>query len=206
MIGQNTQGSNTSPDSVLTVRFYTRTEKDNFRTEKEGRPIFFSEAYVEIMVPGNQHLTIDTPVREEHKRRFPQQWAIFENSQKSATDLQIVGTPLEQWPQLDRQQAEELKGKRFYTVEQIANCTEQQAQSLGMMASGLRQKAQQFLAAAKDSALASNQAAEIERLKKEQAERDSKHERDMEEMRALVAAASAKKRPGRPKKQDQPVT
>lgn len=203
MIGQNVTATPATPDSVLTVRFYMRSEQDNFRTEKEGRPIFFEQPYVEIMVPGNQHTIIDTPVREEHKRRFPQQWAIFENSQKTADEMQIVGTPLEQWPAITRQQAEELKGQRFYTVEQIANCSAQQAQGMGMLAASLRQKAQTYLAQAKDTALASSLAAENERLKAEQAERDRKHAEEMAALRTIIEAATAKKKPGRPKKADQ---
>ena len=208
MIGANTQPQNNSPDSLLTVRFYMRTEPNNFETEKQGVPIFFSEPYVEIMVPGNQHTIIETPVRAEHKRRFPQQWAIFEASQKTADEMQIIGTPLEQWPAISRQQAEELKGKRFYTVQQIANCTEQQAQGMGMLASSLRQKAQAFLAAAQDSALAMHQGAEIERLRAEQAEKDRKHAEEirkqaeeMAELRAMVEAQAGKRGPGRPKKE-----
>lgn len=200
MIGANTQPAQADSNSVYTVRFYMRSEQDNFQSEKQGRPIFFEEPYIEIMCPGRQDLTIDTPVRAKHKLNFPRQWQVFENSQRTADQMQLTGTPLEQWPQVTRQQAEELKGRRFYTVEQIANCTEQQAQALGMAGSMLRQKAKIFLEAAQNTSLATTQAAEIEKLRAERAAKDKKHDEEMADLRAMIAAGSQKKKPGRPKK------
>lgn len=150
-----------NPDSVLDVRFYMRSEQDNYKSDKEGRPIFYEVPYIQIRTPGNQLSEIDTPAREDHKQRFPEHWARFQNSQNPQD--QIVGTPVEQWPSINRAEAEELKGIRFFTVEQIAGASDLQMQRLGMNANVLRQKAQAFLAAAKDSAYEQKQAAELAR-------------------------------------------
>lgn len=150
----------TNPDSLLHVVFYLRSEVDNFQSEKEGRKIFYEVPYVRILTPGNQLSEIDTPVREDHKQRFPLHWAAFENSQKQEY---TVGTPVEEWPAISRSEAESLKSIKFFTVEQIAGASDLQSQRLGMNANMLRQKAQAFLASAKDSALAQQQAAELVR-------------------------------------------
>lgn len=155
----------TNPDSMLHVEFYMYTEKDNFQSEKEGRPIFFDVPYVRIMTPGNQNNIIDTIAREEHKIRFPLQWAKFQNSHDPKD--QIIGTPVDEWPAIGRAQAEELKGVKFYTVEQIAGASDAQIQRLGMNGQVLKQKAQAFLGAAKDSALEQRLAAELERERQE---------------------------------------
>lgn len=159
---QNTQFTGArNPDDVLHVTFYMRSEQNNFETEKQGRPIFYEIPYVRIQIPGNQLSIIDTPALADHQRRFPRLWAHFKNT-NSPTE-QIIGTPVEQWPALTRSQAEELRAVKFFSVEQIAQCSDQQIQTLGMNGQVLRQKAQAFLAAAKDTALAQSQAAEIQR-------------------------------------------
>ena len=144
---------------------------NNYETEKNGRPIYFELPYIQIMTPGNQLSIIDTPAREEHKIRFPRHWAIFQNSQTSPD--QIVGTPLESWPMITRSQAEELKGIKFFTVEQIAGASDEQIQRLGMNAPMMRQKAKAYLLQAENSALTQQQAGEL--LKREQEINDLKN-------------------------------
>lgn len=154
-----------NPDDVLAVQFYNRAVQDNFKSEKEGLPIFRDEKWVRIMIPGRSDLTVETPVDGSHPQRFPRQWAVFMN-QQSETD-QMVGTPVTEWPVLTRAQAEELKGKKFYTVQQIAECSDAQITALGMNANSLRQKARAFLSQADKTAQAQSQAAEIARRDEE---------------------------------------
>lgn len=158
----------TNPDSLLFVQFYMRSEQDNFKSELEGRPIFFEVPYIKIIKPGDPTSEIDTPAREDHKNRFPFHWAQFNNSQNP--DDQIIGTPVQHWPILTKSQAEELKAIKFFTVEQIAGASDLQIQRLGMNGPVLKQKAQAFLLAAKDSALEQRQASEIAKKDAELAE------------------------------------
>lgn len=159
MNNPNFQGA-TNPDSLLRARFYKRVMQDNFQTAKEGRPIFHEIDYVEIMTPGNILNIVDTPVRSEHKVRFPREWMIYQNSQSHD---QVQGTPVEEWPILSRSQAEEFKAVKFFTVEQVAGASDEQLQKLGMGAFMYRDKARAFLSAAKDSAFAQNQVDEIKK-------------------------------------------
>lgn len=189
-----------NPDSLLYVTFYRKVLQDNYRSEKEGRPIHIEEEWVTIVPPGNNLLKIDTPVREEHKRRFPIQWAQFQNSNSSTP---ISGTPLTEWPAIDRARAEDLKALRFYTVEQIAECSDQQLQSLGMDANTLRVKARAFLESAKGSALAQAQAAEIEKLRAENEAKEKAHAAEMAELRKMIEEMQDKPRRGRPPKTEE---
>lgn len=154
-----------NPDDILHVVFFMRSEQNNFETEKQGRPIFYEIPYVRIQIPGNQLSIIETPAIADHKKRFPRQWAHFQNINTVAES--VIGTPVEQWPALTRSQAEELRAVKFFAVEQIANCSDQQLQTLGMNGPMLRQKAIAFLASAKDTALAQSQAAELQRKDQE---------------------------------------
>jgi hypothetical protein len=153
-----------NPDSRLAVRFYQREMDNQFQTGVEGRPIKFMADFIIIEVPGDRNTIIDTFARDEHKTRFPVQWARYQN-EKSDGGAEIQGTLLRDWPILNAAQAGELKHYKFYTVEQVASASDEQISSIGMMVGtsplAFRDKAKAFLANAKDSALVQQQADEL---------------------------------------------
>ena len=103
-------------------------------------------------------------------------------------DELVEGTPIEEWPILNRAQVDELRYMNIRTVEQLANVSDTNAQ--GMMGINmLRQKAQTYLENAKDAAL-------TERLD-EQAQM-------IAELQAKLAeqAEEKPKRRGRPRKEE----
>lgn len=153
-----------NPDSRLAVRFYQREMDNQFQTGVEGRPIKYMADFIIIEVPGDRNTIIDTFARDEHKTRFPVQWARYQN-EKSDGGSEIQGTLLRDWPILNAAQASELKHYKFYTVEQVASASDEQISSIGMMVGtsplAFRDKAKAFLANAKDSALVQQQADEL---------------------------------------------
>lgn len=181
-----------NPDSRLNVKFYQKAVQNNFKTANEGRPIMEMRDFVLIEVPGNNTLVIDTYAHEEHKKRFPIQWARYQNEK---TDGDIEGTLLHDWPVLNSAVAAELKHFKFYTVEQIAQASDSQLNTLGMAAGmspfALRDKAKAFLSSAKDTAFVQQQAEEL-----------SKRDEIIARMEAQIAelAAQANKPKAAPKK------
>lgn len=147
----------------LAVRFYQREVENEYLTSAEGRPIKYMADFVRIEIPGDMTSIIDTLVNEEHRKRFPIQWARFENDKTSQVEAQ--GTLLKDWSLLTSAQASELKHFKFYTVEQIAAASDQQIQGIGMIVGmsgfSFRDKAIAFLAAAKDSSVVMQQADEL---------------------------------------------
>ncbi len=182
-------------DAVLAVRFYQREVENEYLTNEEGRPIKYMADFVRIEIPGNVLSIIDTFATDIHKKRFPIQWAQFLNDKSAETDVQ--GTLLRDWSLLTPAQATELRHFKFYTVEQIANATDQQIQTIGMLVGmspfSFRDKARAFLAAAKDSSVVMAQAEEIRRRDQEIA--DLK-----EQMQRLIQ--TAEKPRGRPRKEE----
>lgn len=178
-----------NPDSLLYVKFYMETFQNNFQSEKQGRPIFEEELRVMIQPTGNNLLCVHSRATEAHKRRFPFQWQQFMNAQVDGGEG-IQGTPLSQWPAITRAKGEELRGIKFFTVEQLANATDAQLQVLGMEGRSLQQKAQAFLASAQGSALAQQQAAELERRKQENDHLSAELKRLSDQMEQLLAAQS----------------
>jgi hypothetical protein len=185
-------------DSRLAVQFYKKSMKQEDASNEAGRPIFKEFDFVRIMIPGDNLTEIDTYAQESHKQRFPRQWAHYLNQTAGHED--IVGTPLDQWPQVTRSQAEELRGLKFYTVEAIADCSDQQLQRIGMVAGmsphNFRLKAKSFLNLANDSAEVASREAELQALRAEndkiKAETDAKLSKMQEQMEALLAAVAEK--------------
>jgi hypothetical protein len=183
-------------DSRLAVQFYKKSMKQEDASNEAGRPIFKEFDFVRIMIPGDNLTEIDTYAQESHKQRFPRQWAHYQNQVAGHED--IVGTPLDQWPQVTRSQAEELRGLKFYTVESIADCSDQQLQRIGMVAGmsphNFRLKAKAFLNLANDSAEVAQRESELQALKEEnakiKAETDAKLTAMQEQMSALLAAVA----------------
>ena len=186
-------------DALLSVRFYRKPIEIKDETIAQGRPIFKDADWIQIMTPGDQLNVIDTIARDNHKARFPQQWAVYQN--KIGNQEEIVGTPVSAWPLVSMSQAEELKGIKFHTVESIANCSDQQLQRIGMIAGmsphAFREKARTYLNLAKDTAEVDAKNAELAQLKEEnakiKAETDAKLAQMQEQMAALLAAVSEKK-------------
>ena len=187
-------------DDNLYVEFYSRAVKQEFLSQEAGRPIFQDVTYVKIFTPSDQLTQIDTIAREDHKARFPRQWAHYMN--KMNGQEQIVGTPVSAWTLLTPANAEELRALKFYTVELIANANDAQLQKLGMVAGmsghSLRDKARAFLNVATSSADEAKREAEIAELKAEneriRAETDKKLAEMQEQMKALLLMANKPKR------------
>ena len=185
-------------DSRLAVQFYKKSMKQEDASNEAGRPIFKEFDFVRIMIPGDNLTEIDTYAQDSHKQRFPRQWAHYQNQVAGHED--IIGTPLDQWPQVTRSQAEELRGLKFYTVEAIADCSDQQLQRIGMVAGmsphNFRLKAKAFLNLANDSAEVAQRESELQALKEEnakiKAETDAKLTAMQEQMSALLAAVAEK--------------
>ena len=193
-IDSDTQGA----DARLAVQFYKKSVKQDIASDEAGRPIFKEFDFVRIMIPGDNLTEIDTYAQESHKQRFPRQWAHYQNQVANHQD--IIGTPLDQWPQITRSQADELRGLKFHTVESIADCSDQQLQRIGMVAGmsphNFRIKAKAFLNLANDSAEVAQREAELQALKAEndkiKAETDAKLAAMQEQMSALLAAVAEK--------------
>ena len=185
-------------DSRLAVQFYKKSMKQEDASNEAGRPIFKEFDFVRIMIPGDNLTEIDTYAQESHKQRFPRQWAHYQN--QVGHQETVMGTPLEQWTQITRSQAEELRGLKFYTVEAIADCSDQQLQRIGMVAGmsphNFRLKAKAFLNLANDSADVAQREAELQALRLEndkiKAETDAKLSKMQEQMEALLAAVAEK--------------
>ena len=199
-------------DARLQVRFYKRPVHQEQESMDAGRPIYKEFDFVHICVAGDTLTEIDTFALQQHKQRFPIQWANYMNRQ-GANDVEVVGTPVAEWPLVSKSQAEELRAMKFHTVEAIANASDQQLQRMGMAAGmspyAFRDKAKAFLNLATTSAETDKREHEINALKEELAKKDletakMKPETDaklaqMQDQMAAILAAVGEKKPRKAK-------
>ena len=165
------------------VFFYEREVKNNAKTIAEGRPIYDLVPFIKKMIPGDKNLEVDRKASPQDMLNFSSQWEAFKKKQ----EVPISGTPLEAWPLLDRKQVAEYKAMNIFTVDQIATLPDGYGAKI-MGFQGVKQKAANFLAAAKDSGTLEKQAEEL-------AKRDVQIAELQKQMAELMQ--NQKKKPGR---------
>lgn len=143
-------------------RFYVDAVQDELATAQQGRAIFTQKEFVEIIMPGNQYSMPVHEVNDSHRQRWPQQYERF----KQGLEMSVDGTPLEEWPPLNRAQVLELKAMKVHTIEQVAGLSDTVLQRI-MGGFQLRAKARAFLDDAAASALVEQTTAENDKLKSE---------------------------------------
>lgn len=138
-----TTGQESAQDALLMVRFYLKPREDKAATLKEGRPIFTDREYVEIRVPGKRDAQVCRPATRRDKSRFPRHYEAFKNRTKEPE----TGTPLAEWPQINRSQVEMLAFIGIKTVEQLSNASDTNI-ATKMGGFGLKQRAKDWLGSA----------------------------------------------------------
>ena len=107
-------------DESLMVRFFLKERKDEDKSLKEGRACFKEVEYVEIRIPGARAAQACRPATWRDKIRFERHYEAFKGRMEEPTE----GTPLKEWPQISRSQAEELAFFNVKTVEALAGISD----------------------------------------------------------------------------------
>lgn len=181
----------TGKDDTLWVHFYNGACLDPKRSAEQKRAIFYDAVKVQIQVPGDNTLAIDTEAiideenehnLEAHNNRFPKQWEQFKKGLEQNGD----GTPITALMALPASQREELKHAKVRTIEQLATLSDANCQRLGPGYTKARETARAFVAAQRD-------AAPLAAVKGELASRDAKIAELQAQMAELMKGKSPKK-------------
>lgn len=111
------------------------------KSREAGREVCDDKPHVRIRVAGNDKEEFFGPVREEHKKRFPEAWEAFQKGCEVAKS----GTPLERWGRVTPSLNRHLKNLNCYTVEDVASISDIGLQKIGPGGNELRREAQKFL-------------------------------------------------------------
>lgn len=143
------------------VMFEYRPVEDRDTTIKEGCPQYKNVAYATITSAGSKDNVV-RPVaewfimleKEVLQDRFPREWLqhyrqAFAHFEKGE-EIPVNGTAIKLWPPVTPAQVKQLTDMHVLTVEQLAEANEQLIAALGMGGRALVQKAQDYLASAKE--------------------------------------------------------
>jgi len=181
-------------DNCYPVFHYKAVLMEN-ASQEAGQPVYKDIEYVQIIVPGSRKSEVDRKVRDEDKKRWPQEYAAW----KAKQELPANGMPLEKWTLIAASPAmiETLRFHNVRTVEHLAGMTDSQVQECGRGVLKLREQAVEFLAQAKGNAGISKMAAEKDALEA----RVVKLERDLgAALKALEAEKAAREEEDPPAK------
>jgi len=159
------------------VRFYSKPKLNKAKSAEAGQPVFDEVEMCEITVPGDRGFQPHFPAHEPTvtydaarqmddtrtwAERYPSEYQAF----KMGMTADPLGTPLDQWPVINRSKASELRALGLQTVEQVAEMNARNRAILGPAAQQIIDQARVFV---EQSRVYSPQA-EIEALRRELAD------------------------------------
>ncbi|PAY07184.1 hypothetical protein CK489_15400 [Bradyrhizobium sp. UFLA03-84] len=166
----------------VTPVFFVLPVQDDAATEKAGALRMQEQEMVRIHVAGDTLNVATSPVTEDIKQRFPEQYKKWKETRQ---ERHIVGTPLKAWPLIPAIRIFEFEALGIFSVENLAEVADA---NIHRLADGRawREKAKAWLEAAKKGGAAAKYAAENERLR----EQVASLEKRLEELAAIVKASS----------------
>lgn len=174
----------------ILVRFAIQREKNEFRSEMEGRDIFEEVEVVFIRALGSKD-EVSNIVTDEHRREYADQYKAW----KAGQSAPLTGTPLDEWPGVSQSFIDEMRGYGVRSVEQLAALSDGIAsQKPGWLT--WRSKAQGWLDA-------SSKQADIAAVAQAKAENDEL-KAQLAELQKMVDALTAPKQ-DEPKTETEPV-
>jgi hypothetical protein len=184
------------------LRIWRDSLQNNFLTEREGRPIFDEVILCEVIAPGSRD---STPVFEV-ERKYHELMGIADAAQGAkyaafrqyiedfkrgeTTDASLAGTPLTQWPELNRSLVATLRAADVYTVEALANLPDTKLTIVGPDGRTWRAKAAAYITNAKNGAYATELAARVEALATQLADEQSRSAALASRVQELETAAA----------------
>ncbi len=147
------------PGTGAHARFYMDPVQDELASASAGRPIFKEVETVEIFLPGNQWLQPVHRVTDVDRQRFAREYDLFRQGLEQTPE----GTPIEEWPILNRAQVLEMRAMQIRTIEEVAGLSDVACQR-AMGLTQLRNKARAYLDDAAALALTEQLSAQNESL------------------------------------------
>lgn len=179
---QGTWGGMMVQDGRRIVRFQNVPKQNMVRTEQEGRPIFEAQIVLFVRHAGERDETA-VEKRPHHEYEFPREWAAFE----AGNQVEPNGTPLSILFPTDPHIVAHLRGLHFFTVEQLAQATEEGLRRIGMGARDWHSRSVKFIEA-------SEKAAPLHQMHAELTRRDEEIQALKDQVAMLAEAATRRPR------------
>jgi hypothetical protein len=128
-------------DRSMMVIFYNKAVHDQGQSRELGRPIYHDKVFARISPPGERLNIVDRPVRDSDKRRWPIQWAQFQQNKQQIPEGTPIGMLFPDQPSI----AAMLTASNVHTIEQCADLSGDAIDNVGMGAQKYVNAAQKYL-------------------------------------------------------------
>lgn len=168
-------------------RWSWRPKKNEEKSREAGHDIYEDTPYIEIFIDSKSTLSKFPKAADLQKYRRSLERFLDDNKSEG-----IIGHRLEEWAPMNRSMVEEMKYHKVRTVEDLADLTDQRAEVIAQ-GKEWRERARQWLAAAKAAAPVEKVAAENRELKARLEALEKLNARAMKELEQLTAPDKGKK-------------
>ncbi len=128
-------------DRSQVAMFYNRSVHNPAKSNEAGRPIFEDQVYVRIHPPGERLSIIDRPAKGDDSRRFPAQWAAFQQNKQQVPEGTPIAMLYPDYPSV----AVMLRAHGVQTIEQCAELSGPAIDNVGMGCQRYVNDAQKYL-------------------------------------------------------------
>lgn len=161
------------------LRIWRDTAQNNFLSEREGRPIFDEVIYAEVISPGSRDSTptfeLERIFAKEMGRDAPKYGAKYNELREFVEHFKrdekqnptLSGTPLDQWPEMNRSLIAQLRAQGVFTVDALAELSDTKLLIVGPDGRAWREKAKAYVENAKNGAFATELAARVDQMQTE---------------------------------------
>lgn len=115
-------------DSGMVVMFYLHPVHNPAKSVEAGAPQFDDIVFVRIHPPGERLNIIDRRATDQDRRRFPMQWAAYQQNKPQTNN----GTPIDMLFPAQPSIAAALKASGVHTIEQCSELSAHAIESIGM--------------------------------------------------------------------------
>lgn len=128
-------------DKGMVVIFYKKPLHDPSKSAETGRPFFVDKIFVRIAPPGERLNIVDREAHDGDRRRWPMQWAQFQQNKEQHPD----GTPIDMLFPEQPSVGATLRASGVQTIEQCAELSGNAIDNIGMGAQSYCNAAKKYL-------------------------------------------------------------
>lgn len=158
------------------LRIWRDAAPNKYLTEMLGRPLFDEVIFCEVITPGSRDSTPVFELKrvfcEEMNHSDPKYGPKYAELKKYVEDFEreetngssLAGTPLSQWPEMNRSLIASLKAQGVYTVDALSELPDTKLHVVGPDGRSWREKAKAYIESAKGGAYATELASRVTAL------------------------------------------
>jgi hypothetical protein len=166
------------------IQFSVEAKLDRAASALAGRPVMKDVEYIRIMTPGSSNNVVHRPVEPKDLESYGAQYERWQKSKENP----VVGQPLREWPPLRPSEVATLVHNNVRTVEELAEVSDSNLQRIGPGFTELRQRARDFIKAAKDEGHIASIRTELEEARAHLAATRKQLDEVQAELRAIKPA------------------